>query len=132
AIQAYLNAGVPAAKIVMGIAFYGRNLKLKENAEIGLGDTISTVKGNSYGKGFTFMKDSLINKKGYVAFKDDVAKAPYLFNRDTKEFISYDDEWSVANKCDYVLKHKLGGVMFWEYSSDKKGYLLNQITKSFK
>ncbi|MEJ5995127.1 glycoside hydrolase family 18 protein [Pedobacter sp. Du54] len=131
AIKAYIEAGVPASKIVMGIAFYGKGLKLTSNSEIGLGDSLASS-GYQSGKGFTFLKDSLINKKGFVAFKDDDAKAPYLFNTETKQFITYDDEWSVANKCEYVLKNKLGGVMFWEYHSDKKGYLLEQITKSFK
>jgi chitinase len=130
AIKAYINAGVPPSKIVMGIAFYGRNLKLAPTSEKGLGDTI-TSNANNYGKGYTFLKDSLINKKGFIEFKDEDAKAPYLFNTTTKQFISYDNEWSVANKCEYVLQNKLGGVMFWEYNSDNKGYLLNQITRSF-
>ncbi len=131
AIKAYMNAGVPASKIVIGLAFYGRNLKLHPAAQKGLGDTIAS-RVNNYGKGFTFLKDSLINQKGFIAYRDEDAKAPFMFNTETKQFISYDDEWSVANKCDYVLQHKLGGVMFWEYHSDSKGYLLNQITKSFK
>ncbi|WP_233165715.1 glycoside hydrolase family 18 protein [Pedobacter sp. ASV12] len=130
AIKAYLAAGVPASKIVMGIAFYGRNFKLSPTAQKGLGDTILDS-GNSYGRGYTFMKDSLINKKGFVEYKDEDAKAPYLFNAETKQYITYDNEWSVAHKCEYVLKNKLGGVMFWEYSSDRKNYLLDQITKSF-
>jgi chitinase len=131
AILAYLKAGVPPAKLVMGIAFYGRNLKLNGQAQRGLGDSIASA-ANSYGKGYTFLKDSLINKKGFTEFKDEDAKAPFLFNAVTKEFISYDNEWSVANKCEYVLRNKLGGVMFWEYHSDRKGYLLDQINKSFK
>ncbi len=131
AIKAYIAAGVPASKIVMGIAFYGRNLLLKATANKGIGDTILSS-ANSYGKGYTFLKDSLLNKKGFVAYQDEDAKAPYLFNPQTKAFISYDDEWSVDHKCQYVLKHQLGGVMFWEYSSDRKEYLLNQITKSFE
>ncbi|NQX30596.1 glycoside hydrolase family 18 protein [Pedobacter boryungensis] len=131
AIKAYIKDGVPASKIVMGIAFYGRNLTLTPSSQRGLGDTILSS-ANSYGKGYTFLKDSLINKKGFVEYRDEDAKAPYLFNPTTKQYISYDNEWSVAQKCDYVLKNKLGGVMFWEYSSDKKGYLLDQITKSFK
>ncbi len=130
AVLAYINAGVPASKIVMGIAFYGRNSKLSPDAQKGLGDTVLVA--NSYGKGYTFTKDSLVNKKGFIEYQDQDAKAPYLFNAATKQFISYDNEWSVAHKCEYVLKHQLGGVMFWEYSSDNKGYLLNQITKSFK
>jgi len=131
AVKAYINAGVPAAKIVIGLAFYSRNLKLTAIAQKGLGDSIASM-ANHYGKGFTFLKDSLINQKGFIAYKDEDAKAPFMFNAATKQFISYDDEWSVANKCEYVLQHKLGGVMFWEYHSDTKGYLLNQITKSFK
>ena len=115
----------------MGIAFYGKNLRLKLNAEKGLGDTLASSV-NQFGKGFTYLKDSLINKKGFIAFKDEEAKAPFLFNSSTKQFITYDDEWSVAHKCKYVTDHQLGGVMFWEYSSDDKGYLLNQITNSFK
>jgi chitinase len=130
AIKAYINAGVPASKIVMGIAFYGRNLKLSTTSIKGLGDTIAS-NANSYGKGYSFLKDSLINKKGFIEFKDEDAKAPFLFNTDTKQYISYDNEWSVANKCEYVLNNKLGGVMFWEYNSDNKGYLLKQISKSF-
>lgn len=131
AVKAYINAGVNASKLVLGLAFYSKNLKLNANADIGLGDTIASM-ANPFGKGYTDLKDSLINKKGFVAFKDDDAKAPYLFNIETKQFITYDDEWSIAHKCDYVLKHKLGGVMFWEYNSDRKGYLLNQVTKSFR
>jgi chitinase len=131
AVKAYLAAGVPASKLVLGIAFYGRNLKLAATATKGIGDTIASS-ANSYGKGYTFLKDSLVNKKGFMAYKDEDAKAPFLFNASTKEFISYDDEWSVANKCEYVLQRKLAGVMFWEYSSDEKEYLLNQIIKSFK
>jgi chitinase len=107
AIKAYMNAGVPASKIVIGLAFYGRNLKLHPAAQKGLGDTIAS-RVNNYGKGFTFLKDSLINQKGFIAYRDEDAKAPFMFNTETKQFISYDDEWSVANKCDYVLGISFG------------------------
>ncbi|RZK37464.1 MAG: glycoside hydrolase family 18 protein [Pedobacter sp.] len=131
AVKAYLAAGVPASKLVMGLAFYGKNLKLTESSKTGVGDSIASM-ANHFGKGFTFLKDSVVNKKGFTAYQDEDAKAPFMFNQETKQFISYDDEWSVAHKCNYVLKHTMGGVMFWEYHSDPKGYLLNQITKSFK
>jgi chitinase len=131
AIKAYIAAGVPASKLVLGVAFYSRNLKVMPTAQKGLGDSI-VPSSNSYGKGYTFIKDSLVNKKGFVEFRDEDAKAPYLFNQETKQFLSYDNEWSVEHKCDYVLTNKLGGVMFWEYNSDRKNYLLDQIIKSFK
>ena len=83
------------------------------------------------GGGFTYLKDSLINKKGFTRYWDAAASAPYLFNAEKKIFISYDDETSVKMKCDYVKKYHLGGAMFWEYSSDEKLYLLKVIAEEF-
>ncbi|RYD74429.1 MAG: glycoside hydrolase family 18 protein [Sphingobacteriales bacterium] len=125
----FVAAGVPENKLVMGIAFYSRAFTLKSNSTNGLGDS---VLAGSYGKGYTFLKDSLINKNGFNAFVDKAAKAPYIFNSGTKEFMTYDDEESVKEKCKYVLKNNMAGVMFWEYSSDVNGYLLNQINKTLK
>ncbi|WP_316833106.1 glycoside hydrolase family 18 protein [Pedobacter aquatilis] len=125
----YVAAGVPADKLVMGIAFYSRAFTLKANAMNGLGDSVLTGR---YGKGYTFIKDSLVNKNGFVAFRDKDAKAPYIFNATTKEYMTYDDEESVKEKCKYVLKNNMAGVMFWEYASDPKDYLLNQINKTLK
>lgn len=84
--------------------------------------------------GYTFIKDSLVNNPTYGLkyYRDLDAAAPYLFNPVTRQFITYDDEWSIKNKCDYVTKKGLGGVMFWEYSSDKKEYLLDEIDKDLK
>jgi chitinase len=89
---------------------------------------VSTTRGG----GFTYLKDSLINQRGFKAYWDKKAAAPYLFNDSTRQFISYDDERSVKLKCRYVNKHKLGGVMFWEYSSDLNKYLLTTIDKHIK
>lgn len=117
-------AGVPADKLVVGIAFYGRSVRVADIAQNGLG--IKTTERMRAG-GYTFIKDSLLNRNGFKYYRDRDAKAPYLFNATTKQFISYDDEWSVKNKCRYIMKHQLAGVMFWEYSDDKKEYLLNEI-----
>lgn len=129
AVKAYLMAGVPSNKLVMGIAFYGRVFQLNSTAVKGIGDsTTQHLRQADY----YFIKDSLVNKKGFVKYQDTAAKAPYLFNSETRQFITYDDEWSVDNKCRYVLANKMGGVMFWEYDSDPKDYLLDQINTSFK
>jgi len=129
AVTDYLAAGVPASKLVMGIAFYGRSFQLKDSALKGLGDGTSSHIGLV---DYVFIKDSLINKKGYVKYQDETAKAPYLFNATSKQFITYEDEWSVESKCNYVLAHQLAGVMFWEYDSDPKGYLLDEINLVLK
>ena len=129
AVKAYLLAGVPANKLVMGIAFYGRNFTMVADAKVGIGEKIVSQK---FGSGYSVIKDSLVNKGGFKEFRDADAKATYLFNAKTKEFITYDDEWSVNNKCKYVSEQGMAGVMFWEYSSDPKGYLIKEINNSFK
>ena len=124
-----MKAGVPAEKLVVGLAFYGRSWILA-----GAGEPVMEHKvlSTARGGGFTFLKDSLLDQRGFKSYWDKKAKAPYLFNDSTRQFISYDDERSVKDKIKYVKKHKLGGVMFWEYSSDLKKYLLNTIHQNLE
>ena len=128
-IQAFIAAGVPPSKIVMGIAFYGKGWQMASADNNGLyRKTVKPARGG----GFTYLKDSVVDKNGYKQYWDAIARAPYLFNAENNIFISYDDERSVKEKCKYVNKYHLAGAMFWEYSSDKKGYLLKIIADKFK
>ena len=131
AVTDFMAAGVPAKKLVLGVAFYGHSSRVVDTTSNGLG--IKTD-GKMRAGGYTFIKDSLVNNPadGLKYYRDNDAAAPYLFNPVTRQFITYDDEWSIKNKCDYVTKKGLGGVMFWEYSSDKKEYLLDEIDKDLK
>ncbi|HVW95346.1 MAG TPA: glycoside hydrolase family 18 protein [Mucilaginibacter sp.] len=128
AVDDFITAGVPVKKLVMGMAFYGRSARVTDTAANGLG--IKTD-GKMRAGGYTFLKDSLVNNagRGFKYYRDNDASAPYLFNPQTKQFISYDDEWSAKNKCDYVSRRHMAGVMFWEYSDDQKEYLLDEINR---
>jgi chitinase len=128
-VKAFVAAGVPEKKLVMGIAFYGRSYQLTSQAKYGLGDSI--LSGGTT-KNFMLLRDSLINKNGFNSYFDKDAQAAYLFNEGTKEFITYENEASVKSKCKYVIDHHMAGAMFWEYASDPNGSLLNEINKSFK
>ncbi len=128
AVKAYTAAGVPVEKLVMGLPFYGRMFKVAK-LERGLGQKQTS---QEYIDGYTYIKDSLVNKKGFKEYRDDVAKVPYLLNASTGEILSYEDETSVSEKCKYVLDKKMAGVMFWEYTSDPKSYLLNAVDKALK
>ena len=50
-----------------------------------------------------------------------------MWNAQTRAFITYDDAQSIAIKAQYVRKHRLGGVMFWELSQDSNRELLDAI-----
>ena len=68
--------------------------------------------------------------KGYIRYWDSASAVPYLYNEEKHIFVSYEDTESLAGKCRYVLSHKLGGVMFWEYFGDSSGKLLKTIDDS--
>ena len=68
--------------------------------------------------------------QGFVRYWDEKSSVPFLYNAQQQIFVSYEDPQSIAAKCRFVLSHKLGGVMFWEYSNDPSGTLLRAIDES--
>lgn len=127
-IKMFIDAGVPSEKIVLGVPFYGRSWIMQSNEKHGINMPRDSVKR---GGGYSFIKDSLINQKGFVRHWDDNAKSPYLFNDSTRQLVVYDDEESIKIKCEYILNHNLRGIMFWQYMSDPKEYLLDVINSQF-
>ncbi|WP_411274141.1 glycoside hydrolase family 18 protein [Daejeonella sp.] len=136
AIQDFIAAGVPAHKLGIGVAFYGKAVDAAGVENNGLGqERVRPIAGTpsaSSGQagGYTKLKESVINQNGYTRYWDKQAQAPYLFNPDKKVFITYDDEKSTKLKAKYVKKHKLAGVFFWEYFSDPEENLLNVLDKT--
>jgi chitinase len=73
---------------------------------------------------------------GYELFRDDCAKAEYLWNpaagtrygQTTGTLISLDTPYSVSAKSDYVRQRGLGGVFMWEIKSDPS-LLLNYANR---
>ncbi len=55
-----------------------------------------------------------------------MAKVPWLYNAETKEWITYEDAQSMRIKGSYVVEQGLGGAMFWELSNDD-GTLLDAL-----
>ena len=125
-VRAYLAAGVPAEKLIVGTVFYSRMWKGVPDVNHGWMQMAQTTGG--YGPGFAELQESYINRNGFVRYWDDEAKAPYLYDGDT--FISYDDEESLAEKVSYVNERGLGGIMYWEYSCDESGTLMRALAKA--
>jgi chitinase len=44
--------------------------------------------------------------------------APWLWNSETKVFLSTEDTESIATKAQYVIDRGIGGIMFWEMAGD--------------
>ncbi|WP_167618311.1 glycoside hydrolase family 18 protein [Maribellus sediminis] len=129
AVDLHTKAGFPVERINLGIPFYGRIWKGVEAD----GNQILFNKAETVGMGIDYVDFfQNINANGYTRYWDDTAKAPYLWNPEKKEFISYEDEESIAYKIDYLKKRGLAGIMFWEYSADHDKVLLNAALSNLK
>jgi len=127
AVQAYLKAGIPAEKLVMGVPFYGRGWMGVADQNNGLFQAASgPAKGNLEPGAFDYATIKKTFVPTYTRFWHEEAKVPWLFNPTTGIMISYDDPESVGIKADYVKENSLGGIMFWELSQDG-GELLKSI-----
>ena len=120
--------GVPREKMVLGAAFYSRKWTGVKNEKNGLLQDAESIGG--YGPSYGELLDGYIGKNGFVRYWDDVAKAPYLFDGCT--FITYEDAQSIAEKCAYIKKNSLLGLMYWEHSCDPTGELLAAIAENLK
>ncbi|MBR4236143.1 MAG: chitinase [Clostridia bacterium] len=121
--EMFISAGVPAEKIVIGVAFYSRRWDGVPNVNHGLLQKAATT-GN-YGPGYTELVNNWINKNGFTRYFDEDAKAPFLFNGES--LISYDDPESVTAKCEYLKHAGLMGIMYWEHKCDSERVLLKTM-----
>lgn len=123
-VRAFEKAGVPEEKILLGVPFYGHVWGQVAEQNHGLFQPGKPVPG-AYAP-FGAIDSNQIGP-GFTRYWDSAANVPYLYNAEKQTFISYEDPESLKAKCKYVRDHKLGGVMFWEYSSDPTGKLLSTI-----
>lgn len=113
AVKAYIAAGVPSSKIVLGMPIYGRSF---ENTA-GIGQSYSGIGSGSWENGVWDYK--ALPKSGATVYTDSVAGATYSYDSSAKELISYDTPAMVQTKVSYLKSKGLGGSMFWEASGDK-------------
>lgn len=132
AVSYLIKLGVPANKLVIGAAFYGRMWENVGPERNGLYQSGKFKMGLNFDQ---FSKE-LTAENGWTSYWDGVTKAPYAYNPTKKLFITYDDRKSMETKTKYAIDKKLNGIMFWEITNDiPTGGLLdaiNNVKKSVK
>lgn len=106
AVQAHIQAGMPAEKLVLGIPFYGRGNKTDV-------------------KGFIPYRD-ILQLQGFVSKWDSVAQVPYLVNSSEAFVCSYETPESIKYKMAFLHEKGLLGAMFWEYAGDTDDNILSK------
>lgn len=143
-IQLLLAQGVPANKLVLGTAMYGRGWTGVTPDT--LTDPSDPMTGTATGKltGTTAQgvwEDGVIDYKGLKSYMlgasntgingfeygyDAMAEAPYVWNPTTGDLITFDDDRSVKAKGAYVRSLGLAGLFSWEIDADN-GDILNAM-----
>ncbi|HEU5351583.1 MAG TPA: glycoside hydrolase family 18 protein [Terracidiphilus sp.] len=127
-VRHFERAGVPANKIVLGVPFYGHMWGDVPPDNHGLFQHGTPVP-HAFAR-YRDIVDNMLND-GFKRYWDNASSVPYLYNAGKKQFVSYEDPQSLALKCAYVQRMHLGGIMFWEYSGDASGALLDTIDHAF-
>lgn len=109
-VQAFLAAGVPAPKLLIGVPFYGYGWTQVPEVAEGVFQEGTPVHGD---RPYSYI-ESLFSKS--TVHRDPISQTPWLFDGDA--FWTFDDPVSVQAKAAYAVEHKLGGLMIWELSGD--------------
>ncbi|MGI4758327.1 MAG: glycoside hydrolase family 18 protein [Janthinobacterium lividum] len=109
-VQAFLTAGVPAGKILVGVPFYGYGWTQVPEAGEGVYQEGMPVDGD---RPYSYIQTLFPNSRTY---RDPVSQTPWLFDGDV--FWTFDDPVSIHAKAAFAVEHGLGGLMIWELSND--------------
>lgn len=123
-VQAYLDAGIPAHKLSLGLPFYGRGWTGVTNVDNGLYQTATGPAPGKYEAGVNDYK--ILKPLGYPSFRDPITESFWIFNG--SDFWSYDDPVSIGVKMNYIKMRNLGGAMLWSLDGDTaNGELISAV-----
>lgn len=137
AVEHILARQVPASKVTIGAAMYGRGWKTVNNVRNAnpFSGTGGEGIAGSWEKGIEDYKKIESNMmggvngtgaNGFTLYWDDTAKASYVWNPATTTLVSFDTQRSVRAKGDLIRQYNLGGVFAWELDGDN-GHILNAM-----
>jgi GH18 family chitinase len=137
AVNAYLDAGVPREKIVLGAPLYTRGWSgVADGGDGGYDEAASGGAPGTFEKGVYDYKDLLAQVQdpngGWQLYWDDVAQASYVYNAKLDLFSSFETPTSIALKAQWVQEMGLGGMMFWDLTNDATDSPESLITAAFR
>jgi chitinase len=130
-IRSYLDAGVPAYKLVLGIPTYARGWTGVPNINNGLYQTSTGPApfppADYLQTDGTITYLTLRSLTGYTRHFDLQRIAVWLYDPASQAFWSYDDPTTVSRKMYYVRIHQLGGAFVWALKDDDEYGNLTKI-----
>jgi chitinase len=119
AVAAWLARGIPRAKLVVGMPFYGRGWAGVPATNDGLYQPSTSLPPGTYEAGVFDYRDLVANYlPSMTRYFNAASQAPWLYDAARGVMISYEDPESIAAKAAFVASEGLGGGMVWDLSSD--------------
>ena len=121
-IDAYLAAGAPPARLVLGIPFYARAFE-----GVAPGPTGDGLGQPGAPAAAPWGPDTLdwrtlaaadAEARGFERHWHAVARVPWLHHPERGLWVTYDDPRSIRHKAAYAAVRGLAGVMIWELAGD--------------
>lgn len=143
AVNHFLQLGLPAEKLVVGLSSYGRGFSLKNPSETNMGDSsrgFSAEQPITRNKGImSYYEICRQVKNGWTAKFHPEHQVMYAYEGD--QWISYDNVKTIAIKAQYIKDKGLAGGMLWSldlddfngsFCGDGTYPLLTAVVNSFK
>jgi chitinase len=132
-VSDYEAEGVPDSKIVIGASFSGKIWKVNSSDKNGLNQAGSFVGPINYKNIRTenILSSARTPVSPWVRTWYNDVKSPTLYNKITKQYITYCDTDAVCERAAYAKKRKLGGLMVWELGQDYNRELINSAIYFF-
>ncbi|XP_038702173.1 class V chitinase CHIT5b-like [Tripterygium wilfordii] len=128
-LQSWIEAGVPASKLVMGLPLYGRTWKLKDPNINGIGAPAAGVGPGNRGV-LTFLQLDHYNGNNSATVVYDVESVS-TYSYVGTSWIGYDDVTSTTTKIGFAKAHGLLGYFFWAVSFDNEGKISKQASRAW-
>ena len=127
-IAPLLEAGIPASKLVDGVAAYGRGWQVGAT-----GDLIANYNGQDGTTVYRELAAQAIGPagkgiRGVEVHYDKALRAYSLWNPASRVYVGYDDPRAVAEKGRIAVHQGLAGLFGWELSQDN-GDLVNAMNR---
>jgi chitinase len=114
AVDSYRARGAPAAKLVVGLPYFGRGWTGVPARNKGLYQSSTGAAPGTWEAGVEDYK--VLATKAGQRYRDRANGANWLY--DGTQWWSYDDPATIARKMVYVRHNNLGGAMVWSLDGD--------------
>ncbi|WP_227793369.1 glycosyl hydrolase family 18 protein [Paenibacillus guangzhouensis] len=123
---------IPNYKVVVGVPFYGKGWSGCPSTGNGQYQECAGVSPGTWEGGILDYQDlekNYIDKNGYTRYWNDAAKVAYVYNPDTKIWVTYNDRNTMAYTAAMLKSLDIAGVMSWEAHGDKTKTLSTQLSQ---